>query len=233
MSEIEAEGYSGASNLEVMTAAVNYNAFLERMVINASGGADTALDFGAGGGEFARRVSARGLDVTCLEPDDALRRALSEAGFDTHDRLEAIQDSRLPFIYTLNVLEHIEDDAAALAGLYAKLQPGGTLFIYVPAFNVLYGAMDRLVGHYRRYRLEGLRARVSEAGFEIADSGYADPLGFFAAYAHKLIGSDSGRISDTSVKAFDRLVFPISRALHPVTRGWIGKNVWVRAVKTP
>lgn len=225
------EGYTGASNLEAMTAAVRYNAFLEKMVISASGGASTALDFGAGGGEFARRIRDHGLDVSCIEPDRVLRENLVEAGFDTAPDIAEIPAGSQGFIYTLNVLEHIEDDEAALRDLYARVAPGGTLFIYVPAFEILYGSMDRLVGHHRRYTLPVLSERAKAAGFIIQDSGYADPVGFFAAWAHKAIGSDSGRISDRSVRLFDTFAFPVSRAMHRVTKGWFGKNVWVRARK--
>lgn len=225
------EGYVGASNLEVMAVAKRYNAFLENMVINASGGAETALDFGAGGGEFARRTASHELTVTCVEPDTALRERLKREGFETAPDLSGIGPASRPYIYTLNVLEHIEDDVAALRDLFERVAPGGTLFIYVPAYQMLYGSMDRLVGHYRRYTLSVLSKRVEAAGFAIQDSGYADPVGFFAALAHKFIGSDSGEISDRSVALFDTLAFPVSRALHRVTKRWFGKNVWVRARK--
>jgi len=224
-----ADGYAGASNLEAMTAARRYNAFLEQMVIDSAGGARSALDFGAGGGEFARRVAARGLEVACVEPDAALRRGLEADGLAAHADLSAVAPGSQPFIYTLNVLEHIEDDAEAMRALYDRLAPGGTLFVYVPAFQVLYGPMDRLVGHCRRYTRGALTRRAAEAGFAVEASGYADPLGWFAALAHRLVGSESGRISDRSVALYDGLVFPASRALHPATRGWIGKNVWLRA----
>ena len=51
----------------------------------------------------------------------------------------------------INVLEHIEDDVAALRTLRRLLRPGGRIVLYVPALNGLYGAYDRKVGHFRRY----------------------------------------------------------------------------------
>ena len=75
-------------------------------------------------------------------------------------------DASFNYIYTLNVLEHIEDDAAALRSLHAKLTDGGKLLIYVPAFPVLYTSMDAKVGHVRRYTRDTLMTRVTAAGFQ-------------------------------------------------------------------
>lgn len=223
------KGYTGASNLEAMEAARNYNAYLESLVAGAAGESRTALDFGAGGGEFARRLRARGFAVSCVEPDDALRRRLASNGFEAVADIASIAPGSQHFIYTLNVLEHIEDDKAALAALYERLAPGGVLFVYVPAFQILFGAMDRLVGHHRRYRRAILIQRAAAAGFKIEASGYADPVGFFAALAHKTAGAEDGRIASRSVALFDRYAFPVSRVLHPLTARVLGKNAWLKA----
>ena len=63
-------------------------------------------------------------------------------------------------IYTSNVLEHIDDDLAALKQLRATLSPGGRIAIYVPAMQVLYSDMDRSLGHYRRYGRQELLAKL-------------------------------------------------------------------------
>jgi SAM-dependent methyltransferase len=141
-----------------------------------------------------------------------------------------LENDAFDFAYTLNVLEHIEDDAAALAALHARLRPGGRLLVYVPAFQVLYGPMDRRVGHLRRYRRLDLVRRVRAAGFTIEKSRYADSIGFFAALAFRLLRSDStGDLERSHVRLYDRLVFPLSLALDLLCRPFFGKNVTVVA----
>jgi 2-polyprenyl-3-methyl-5-hydroxy-6-metoxy-1,4-benzoquinol methylase len=61
----------------------------------------------------------------------------------------------------INVLEHIDDDDGALRELPATLKPGGRLILRVPALALPYSDFDRKIGHYRRYRMAGLRAQLS------------------------------------------------------------------------
>ena len=106
---MEQQPYSGVENLEVMSEARNYNDYLLRTVRSHARPGDRILDFGAGGGQFAVPLSNAGLDVTALEPDGALRNRIAARGVATVANLDAIQDESLDYIYTLNVLEHIED----------------------------------------------------------------------------------------------------------------------------
>jgi SAM-dependent methyltransferase len=66
-----------------------------------------------------------------------------------------------------DVLEHLDDDAAALRGLYAATRPGGGLLITVPQHPQLWSHTDEYSCHVRRYRRSELAQRVESAGFEI------------------------------------------------------------------
>jgi SAM-dependent methyltransferase len=77
----------------------------------------------------------------------------------------------------INVLEHIDDDAAALRQMFTALAPGGHLLLYVPAGQCLYGSLDSALGHFRRYEPAPLRALVAGAGFDLLDSYYMNALG--------------------------------------------------------
>ena len=59
-------------------------------------------------------------------------------------------------VVCLNVLEHIADDRAALGAMSEIVVPGGVIVLLVPAFDALYGPIDRNLGHYRRYRRRSL-----------------------------------------------------------------------------
>ena len=228
---MNAEPYVGRENLDVMVVAGNYNRWLiDLAAANFDHGAKL-LDFGAGTGTLTRLFRARGFDVRACEPDAAMARELVRAGVPTEQSLDAVADGAFAGVVSFNVLEHIEDDAAALRALRAKLQPGGRLFLYVPAFPILYSSMDRQVGHFRRYRRGPLTKLLERCGFRVTRSRYADSLGFPAALAYRLIGPKDGMLTPASVARYDRLAFPLSRALDTLIGGSIGKNVLAVATR--
>jgi SAM-dependent methyltransferase len=71
--------------------------------------------------------------------------------------LTAWPDEPFDLVLLMDVLEHIEDDAAALAQTWAKLKPGGHAFITVPAFAFLWSRHDEVLGHHRRYTRDSLQ----------------------------------------------------------------------------
>ena len=80
-------------------------------------------------------------------------------------------------VASTNMLEHVKHDAEALSNMYTLLQPEGHLLLFVPAMPALFGALDRALGHYRRYSKKGLRSLVSGAGFEICELYYVNVAG--------------------------------------------------------
>jgi glycosyltransferase involved in cell wall biosynthesis/ubiquinone/menaquinone biosynthesis C-methylase UbiE len=70
-------------------------------------------------------------------------------------------------VVCLNVMEHVEDDRLALRNLYEVLAPGGRAIVLVPEGQSLYGELDAVLGHWRRYSEHELREKIEEAGFEI------------------------------------------------------------------
>jgi SAM-dependent methyltransferase len=68
-------------------------------------------------------------------------------------------------VVCLNVLEHVEDDLRGLRNIRSALQPGGRAIILVPQDQSIYGTLDKILGHYRRYSAGQLQARMEEAGF--------------------------------------------------------------------
>ena len=218
--------YSGVENLEAMKQARNYNRFLLDLVKRNLVGHDV-LDFGAGTGTFALPLKSAGISVACVEPDGGLRSSLSSSGLAAYPDISDIPLKSLDCTYSMNVLEHIEDDRAALEAIHERIRPEGRIIIYVPAFNILYSKMDELVGHRRRYRRKDLVAKIEDAGFQVDTATYVDSLGFFLALVYRWIGNDSGVISSGSVKMYDRILFPLSRILDRLLFGSFGKNLLV------
>ncbi|MCH2173816.1 bifunctional glycosyltransferase/class I SAM-dependent methyltransferase [Myxococcota bacterium] len=66
----------------------------------------------------------------------------------------------------VNVLEHLEDEAAGLRNLAGVLDAGGKLVLLVPQGPGLYGTLDEALGHQQRYTRESLRSSLEMAGFD-------------------------------------------------------------------
>ena len=217
--------YTGTDNLEVMAEAVKYNAFLVDLVVSCIEPAAEVLDFGAGIGTFADQLRTRGWSVRCLEPDMDQAAHIESKGFTVYRTAAETPDRFFDLIYSLNVLEHIEDDVAAARMLYEKLKPGGRMLIYVPAFQFLFSSMDEKVGHHRRYDKSGLITVLRRAGFEIDRARYVDSAGFFASIAYKIVGDKDGNLNPGAIKLYDRYIFPVSLILDRITGQFLGKNL--------
>jgi len=129
----------------------------------------------------ADALKAKGLEITCVEVDHDLCEQLVRRGHHAVQTPAELDDDSVDRIYSLNVLEHIDDDIAALNALTPKLRRGGRCLIYVPAFPKLLSEIDRQVGHHRRYTGASLRSVIEDAGLRIERLAYADSPGFLGA----------------------------------------------------
>lgn len=96
-------------------------------------------------------------------------------------------------ICLFDVLEHVEDDQAALDALFARLPAGGKVLLTVPAYQWLYGAHDRTHHHFRRYTARRLRTLARCSGFDIVRLGYFNTLLFPLVAAARLLAKLGGR----------------------------------------
>ena len=238
--------YFGKSELLVSeNSLASYNQFIIKEFIkfskldrssskNGNGITFRTLDFGAGYGTLAliwRELT--GQKVECLEIDTEQLREIEARGFIGWNSIDLVEN-RFKFIYSSNVLEHIENDQECLNELVTLLEHGGRIGIYVPAFMVLFSDLDRSVGHYRRYERKELIRKVEDAGLMVVRCKYVDSLGFFASLVIRVLGWKSvGNIgSASSLKLYDTLIFPISRRIDKITFGRIlGKNLLLIAEK--
>ncbi len=90
-----------------------------------------------------------------------------------------LRGERVDSIVCMNVLEHIEHDAATLRDFASVLEPGGRLVLLVPALPRLYGTLDVALRHFRRYDKDGLATLVSDSGFEVKDIRFLNRPGVF------------------------------------------------------
>ena len=198
------------------------------------------LEIGAGIGTFSKLLLDAGASPLLLvEPEDACAAELEHV-FAGDERVEVVREL-LPespalrarpasFSYALcqNVLEHIEDDVAALAAVVDAVEPGGELAVLVPAHPWLHSRLDERFDHCRRYTREGVRTLVAEAGAELTSLRSFNLLGV----PGWLVAGKTGwiDISPRSLRVYETLVRywrPVEDRLRPP----VGLSLVVRAVK--
>lgn len=87
--------------------------------------------------------------------------------------------SKVDTVICRHVLEHIRNDDAALENMYKILDKGGRLILVVPALGVIYGSLDKQLGHFRRYKLQELSKKLKSKNFIVERIYYLD---FIAAF---------------------------------------------------
>lgn len=219
--------YSGHENLLAMQYAKKYNNFLKGELIRYSVGKKKILDFGAGIGMYAQTFQDLGMAPICVEVDKAQSVYLEKKGYFVISTIKDVPQKSIDYVYTLNVLEHIENDAEEIKNIYDSLACGGILFVYVPAVPWIYSSMDRLVGHYRRYKKDELISKLKSVGFSIKRSEYVDFLGVWITLLYKLFDRTEGKVSPTSVRFYDQFIFPVSRLFDFFLKRIIGKNILI------
>ena len=107
--------------------------------------------------------------IACDLSTDAVRHVRGST------RLAQADATHLPFesnsidlLLAADVLEHLDDDGAALREFVRVLRPGGHLVLTVPAFPMLWGPQDVVSQHRRRYRREPLLALVRDSGVQVS-----------------------------------------------------------------
>ena len=221
--------YAGRPELVQTESLRNYNRFICHLFRRQYEGG-VILDFGAGIGTLADHMSDLG-EIVCVEVDPEYAEALRAKGYEVLSSVELMKDGAVSFAYSSNVLEHLTDDLGALRAIYRKMRPGGRLALFVPAFESIWTALDDRVGHKRRYTQESLADVVARSGFRVENACYVDSIGFLLAFLFRFIGSKDGSLNTTHLVMFDRVIFPMSRAMDMICRRLFGKNVYLVAQK--
>jgi glycosyltransferase involved in cell wall biosynthesis len=134
------------------------------------------LEIGAGIGNLTMHLVPRNVYwATDLNPEylGTLERLRNNRPYLRLARVDATDASSFPTeqsfdtVIFLNVLEHLTDDAGAMRNVYATLESGGTAVVLVPNGPKLFGTLDEVLGHCRRYTEKQLIAVGQSAGFKI------------------------------------------------------------------
>ena len=220
-----------AGVLESLSSAVNYRRWVCGLAAPWLG--DDPLELGSGNGDYAAEWATTGQRITASEAEPSRMRELHRR-FDGHPLVEvrrlALPTSE-PGAYSatvaINVLEHIDDDLAALVGMRELLRPGGRVVLFVPAFPVAMSRFDREVGHFRRYRAPDLRRQLEAAGLVVERLHYVNAPGVLAwLLLMRLARQRPGE--GFALRVFERLV-PVLRRIEGRWRPPFGQSVFAVA----
>jgi len=174
------------------------------------------LEIGCGTGHNLAMLGQFG-HVDGIELDDEAR-ALSEERLGRKvmnarlPELAGVPDTHYDLIGAFDVIEHIDDDRAALAAIATKLKPAGKFMMTVPAHPWMWTAHDVANHHKRRYSKRALRSLIENSPMKLERLGYFNSLLFPVAVAEraasKLRGKDDGDVSLPPA--------PLNRALEAV-----------------
>ena len=154
------------------------------------------LEIGCGTGHNLSMLAQFGR-VDALEVDPSARalaeRRLGHPVMDSRlPELRGVPERRYDLIGAFDVIEHIDDDRAALASIARRLKPGGRLVISVPAHQWMWSAHDVVNHHKRRYSKRALGRLFEDSPLELEALGYFNSILFPVAVASRLASRLSG-----------------------------------------
>ena len=109
-------------------------------------------------------------------------------------------------VICLNVLEHMEFDLECARNMYRALEAGGRAIVLVPHGQEIFGQLDVVLGHYRRYSHEQLEQVLEQAGFEVERILSFNRISRPSWYVKAVVLKQS-RIARYQIKIFDQLVW--------------------------
>ncbi|MFJ6661202.1 class I SAM-dependent methyltransferase [Streptomyces sp. NPDC091377] len=182
------------------------------------------LDVGCADGLNWRTLEREGT-VEGIEPDASLiapgsphRPRIEVTDFLTGRPRKADHD----LLVMLDVLEHIEDEQAALARVRRLLAPRGRFVLTVPALPALWSEFDTLSGHFRRYTRASLHTALHGAGLRVLDVRYCSvwtvPPLFARRWFFRAAHTENSSFVQPPPRPLNRLLFEVSRAEHALTR---------------
>lgn len=233
---------AGTHTLQVIAKANRFNEWMYNTIRPFLKG--EVLEIGSGIGNISEFAIRDGLSLTLSDINPEYQQVLTKkfAAVPTIKGIVSMdlqhpsfrdqyrnEEGKYDSVFYLNVIEHLEDDIAAVANSHFLLKKGGNLIVLAPAYQWLYSPIDKELGHKRRYTAKRLKAVFPSSQFSILHQQYFNAIGitgwfvFGKLFRKKLIGS--GEMS-----VFNRLV-PLFKLADQLSFKKTGLSVIVAAQK--
>jgi SAM-dependent methyltransferase len=183
------------------------------------------LEVGCGSGGNLDMLKQYG-EIAAMELDDEARKLANSRNICSVK--SGMLPNKIPFddkfdlICMLDVLEHIDDDLAALQSVKAKLSGSGKLLITVPAYNFLWSTHDVTHHHKRQYTKKDLSITLSELGLDVTYSTYFNtflfPVIALIRFIKNILGNKGGsdeNLPSNMINSILKKIFSSERAFLP------------------
>lgn len=185
------------------------------------------VDVGCGTGATAAALSKIGsvvcVDVSPLALDYCRQRGLGNL-LEARAEYLPLEPGSADIVVALDILEHLEDDSAALKEILRVLKPGGRIVATVPACRILWSEHDVALAHKRRYTAGQLSQKMRQAGFRVDTLSYVlfllFPLAFLQRiFCRKPVSSDAAQAQVPDFgSVVNKLLIKLQRAETAVMR---------------
>jgi SAM-dependent methyltransferase len=152
------------------------------------------LDIGCASGILLRELIEVGFDANNLYGIDISPKAIENCkangikNCSVMDAQHIVLNKKFDVIIASDCLEHIENDENALKNWHSLLLLGGSLYVFVPAFRILWSTHDDVNMHFRRYKKNELKRKLENNHFKITKSGYWNFFLFLPILLVRMLG---------------------------------------------
>ena len=228
-----------AQDLRQMAKATRYRRWQFEMIAPYISG--RVLEVGGGIGNFTPDLARVAESVVSLEPNAYCHRLLVDSTKElrnvsvynvTAEDLDRHlgQEYRADTVVCMNVLEHLQNDEAAVRSFSRRLKPGGVLVLLIPAMPWAFGEIDRRLGHYRRYAKAGARALLEKAGLAIVKLRYFNFIGIWGWLWNARVAKSATQ-NDAQIHIFDNYIVPWQSRLESWLPAPLGQSLLAVARK--
>lgn len=198
------------------------------------------LEVGCGSGAILYELARRGFSGLGVETSDRARHVAEHlvagfGGFEVSTALPVPSES-FDYLLSFEVLEHIEDDIAALRQWVERLKPGGKCLLSVPAHRDRWDITDIMAGHFRRYDKDDVVKIVADAGLQLTQiETYGWPASWLIANLRRVVRSaqvKSGKIKVEHIELGDAqrtgesgIERSVELRLFPIYGSWVGRKL--------
>jgi phospholipid N-methyltransferase len=237
---VEKDSFSKIKGIDTMSPEVirckNYHRWIYNNIRHFIG--NRVMEIGGNAGYFTKFLLKKDLIISIDICDDCVEQMKSlflstnikiyKGDICEYKIVELAKNESIDTIICINVLEHIEDDFKAIKHMYHILvQSKGTLILLVPAFQGLYGTLDKSGGHYRRYSSKKLNAMLNEIGFTIKKQFYMNSIGVIGWYLNGKVFkvNNYSRVVSLQIRTFDSFAIPFLEKIESLIKIPFGQSL--------
>ena len=204
------------------------------------------LEVGAGSGSFSRSISGVASCLVSIEPSEKFHKELSQklVGVENAETFlgtlsdyvaltkEHNAERKFDRVMYTHVLEHIADDVSELRLAKNQLRPDGKAIVVVPSMPRLYGSVDSLSGHVRRFTMRELKTVAEVSGFEIESIQYFNPIAIAPYWMlYRLFGVKS--VGSGQLGTYDRVIVPFAYKIMWILNGRVPGINLIAVLRVP